>query len=101
MRTRAVRGPFDYSIADHQTGVEVGSLLSVPFGRQRMIGVVVSLAEHSELPPERLAEPQAVLAGTLPPDLVRLAGWMAAEYCSTPSRALSLLLPPGLAKGTR
>ncbi len=30
----------------------------------------------------------------MPEDLVALALWMAAEYCSTPARALSLVLPP-------
>ena len=30
----------------------------------------------------------------VPPELVRLALWMADEYCSTPARALSLVLPP-------
>ena len=35
----------------------------------------------------------------LPPDLVELAGWIATEYCSTPARALSLLLPPGAQRG--
>ena len=29
-----------------------------------------------------------------------LAEWMAREYCSTPARALSLVLPPGLAAGS-
>ena len=31
---------------------------------------------------------------SLPEELVGLALWMAAEYCSTPARALSLVLPP-------
>ena len=30
----------------------------------------------------------------MPPELVELALWMADEYCSTPARALSLVLPP-------
>ena len=30
----------------------------------------------------------------MPADLVELALWMADEYCSTPARALSLVLPP-------
>ncbi len=98
-RTRAVRGPFDYRLSAEQAGVEVGSLLSVPFGGRRTLGVVTSLSDHSELAPARLAEPHEVLAGALPPDLVSLAAWMAGEYCSTPARALSLLLPPGIADG--
>jgi primosomal protein N' (replication factor Y) len=100
-RTRAVRGPFDYRLRADQAEVRVGSLVRVPFGRQRTLGVVVELAERSELEPERLAEPEAVLPSALPPDLVVLAGWMAREYCSTIARSLTLLLAPGAADGVR
>jgi primosomal protein N' (replication factor Y) len=99
-RTRAVRGPFDYRLSAEQSDVAVGSLLRVPFGAQRALGVVVELAERSELEPERLAEPEAVIGAGLRPDLVALAHWMAREYCSTPARALSLMLAPGAADGT-
>jgi len=93
--TRAVRGPFDYRLSPEQREVGVGALLRVPFGGRRMLGVVVELADRSELDPARLAEPEAVLAVSLPPDLVALARWMALEYCSTTARALSLMLAPG------
>ncbi len=66
-----------------------------------MLGVVVSRAEDSQLEPERLAEPVAVMPAHLRPDLVELALWMAREYCSTPSRALSLMLPPGAGRVPR
>ncbi len=97
--TRAVRGPFDYRLGSDHGGVRVGSLLRVPFGAQRPLGVVVALAEHSDVPQDRLLEPVAVLPAALPADLVALASWMAREYCSTPARALGLLLPPGAANG--
>jgi primosomal protein N' (replication factor Y) len=96
-RTRAVRGPFDYRLTAEQSGVTVGSLLRVPFGAQRALGVVIELAEASELEPDRLAEPEAVLGAGLSAELVELAQWMAREYCSTPARALSLMLAPGAA----
>jgi primosomal protein N' (replication factor Y) (superfamily II helicase) len=96
---RALRGPFDYSLGDRFADVGVGSLLLVPFGRQRLRGVVVDLAETSELPAERLAEPIAALGGPLPDGLVELGLWVAREYCSTPSRGLELVLPPGGGKG--
>jgi primosomal protein N' (replication factor Y) (superfamily II helicase) len=99
--TRAVRGPFDYRLGADQGDVAVGSLLQVPFGGRRAFGVVVELAETSELEPERLAEPVAVLPTAIPPDLVSLAGWMAQEYCSTVSRALALVLAPGATTGSR
>src|ERR1700748_253199 len=98
-RTRAVRGPFDYRLAPGQD-VEVGSLLRVPFGARSSLGVVVELAERSELDPERLVEPEAVLGAGVGADLVALADWMAREYCSTPSRALQLMLAPGASSGT-
>ena len=97
--TRAVRGPFDYRLGRDCEGVRVGSLLRVPFGAQRPLGVVVALAERSDVASERLLEPLAVLPSALPEDLVALATWMAREYCSTVSRALGLLLPPGAANG--
>ncbi len=95
-----MRGPFDYRLTDEQAGVGVGSLLRVPFGAQRTLGIVVELAERSELAPDRLAAPDAVVGAGLTPELVSLAHWMAREYCSTPARALSLMLAPGSAGGT-
>ncbi|HMI72171.1 MAG TPA: DEAD/DEAH box helicase, partial [Solirubrobacteraceae bacterium] len=89
---RALRGPFDYLRPD---GVGVGSVLVVPFGHRDVVGVVTALADGSEHDP---IAPRRVLETRLPPDLVDLGMWIAAEYCSTPARALSLLLPP---KGTR
>ncbi len=97
-RTRAVRGPFDYRLAPGQD-VEVGSLLRVPFGARSSLGVVVELAERSELDPDRLVEPEAVIGAGIRADLVALADWMAREYCSTPSRALQLMLAPGASVG--
>jgi primosomal protein N' (replication factor Y) len=101
MRTRAIRGPFDYRLRPEQADIEVGSLLRVPFGRRRALGVVVELAGESELAPDRLAEPDAVLAAGLPRDLVELAAWMAQEYCSTVARCLALVLAPGATGGVR
>jgi len=96
---RALRGPFDYRRPERMEGVEVGSVVRVPFGPRRLLGVVVELAETSELPPERLAEPIEALEAGAPPELVRLGLWVAREYCSTPARGLQLVLPPGTGTG--
>ena len=88
---RALRGPFDYLRPE---GVGVGSVLVVPFGHRDVVGVVVGLADRSELADDRLVAPRRVLDHDLPPELVELAGWMASEYCSTPARALALVSPP-------
>lgn len=92
---RALRGPFDYRLPAAMHEVGVGSVLVVPFGRRRVLGVVVDVADSSELPPERLAEPIEALEAGVPAELARLGLWTAAEYCSTPARGLGLVLPPG------
>jgi primosomal protein N' (replication factor Y) (superfamily II helicase) len=97
---RALRGPFDYRRPDEMAGVEVGSVVRVPFGPRRILGVVVELADSSELPPERLAEPLEALEAGATPELVELGLWVAREYCSTPSRGLQLVLPPGTGTGS-
>ncbi|HET6998806.1 MAG TPA: primosomal protein N' [Solirubrobacterales bacterium] len=98
---RALRGPFDYRQPASMEDLEVGSVVRVPFGPRRLLGVVVELAEASELPPERLAEPIEALEAGAPAELVRLGLWVAREYCSTPSRGLQLVLPPGTGTGGR
>jgi primosomal protein N' (replication factor Y) (superfamily II helicase) len=96
---RALRGPFDYRLDGALAAAGVGSMLLVPFGRQRLLGVVVDVAEESELPPERLAEPLAMFEADVPQALVALGLWVAREYVSTPARGLALVLPPGTGTG--
>jgi primosomal protein N' (replication factor Y) (superfamily II helicase) len=48
---RALRGPFDYTLPERLVDVDVGSVLLVPFGRRRVLGVVVEVASSSELAP--------------------------------------------------
>lgn len=104
--TRALRGPFDYRLPEElrDGAVDVGSMLLVPFARRRLLGVVVGLSERSEVSEEKLLAPLRALDGdppappTLPVELVELAHWIAAEYCSTTARALALVLPPGASR---
>jgi primosomal protein N' (replication factor Y) len=96
---RALRGPFDYALPGELSAVGVGSVVMVPFAHRRVLGVVVDVAERSELPPERLAAPLEALEADVPPELVRLGLWVAEEYCSTPARGLALVLPPGTGTG--
>jgi primosomal protein N' (replication factor Y) (superfamily II helicase) len=93
---RALRGPFDYRLPGSlSVDVGIGSMLVVPFGRRQVLGVVVGLAEHSDVAEEKLLAPVRALELDVPVDLVALAEWIAAEYCSTIARALGLVLPPG------
>jgi primosomal protein N' (replication factor Y) len=94
---RALRGPFDYRLPEElREGVGVGSMLVVPFGKREILAVVTALSDRSDVSEEKLLAPLRALDDgppALPIDLVALAEWLAQEYCSTPARALSLMLP--------
>ena len=90
--TRRLAGPFDYALPEAPVGV--GSIVRVPFGHQKLDGVVVGFSDTTEVAEEKLVTPTSVREDSVPADLVALALWMADEYCSTPARALSLVLPP-------
>jgi primosomal protein N' (replication factor Y) (superfamily II helicase) len=98
---RALRGPFDYRLPEALADVPVGTLLAVPFAGRELLGVVVERADTSEIAPDRLAEPRARVEPAIPAELVELARWIADEYCSTFSRALQLVLPPGAGRAAR
>ncbi|MDE3134551.1 MAG: primosomal protein N' [Acidobacteriota bacterium] len=102
-RTRAIRGLFDYLLpgATESAAVGVGSLLRVPFAGRTIVAVVAEMAATSQLPADKLQTLSELLPARLPADLVELAVWMAAEYCSTPARALQILLPAGAAQGLK
>ncbi|MBA3510058.1 MAG: hypothetical protein H0T19_08205, partial [Thermoleophilaceae bacterium] len=97
---RALRGPFDYLLGADLQSVGVGSMLMVPFANRRILGVVVDVAEESEVAPEKLAEPLSALEADVPAELVNLGLWVAREYVSTPARGLALVLPPGTGTGS-
>ena len=98
---RTLRGPFDYRLPDDFGEVAVGAVLEVPFGRRKVVGVVVELASGSDLPEDRLLEPFRSLGPGTTPELVAVGLAVADEYCSTPARGLGLVLPPGTGVGGR
>jgi primosomal protein N' (replication factor Y) len=85
---RAVARPFTYEAPE---GVGKGTVVSVPFGRSQVRGVVVGL---EETPPAGVSiVPVGRVLDELPPALVDLALWLADYYGSTPARALELVAP--------
>jgi len=85
---RAVAREFTYEVDD---GVDVGAIVSMPFGRSHARGIVASLAD--EPPPGVDVRPVDAVLGGVAPTLVRLALWLADYYGSTPARALALVAP--------
>jgi primosomal protein N' (replication factor Y) (superfamily II helicase) len=85
---RVLRGPFDYICPE---GAGVGSVMVVPFAGRDLLAVVTAVTDSSE---HEMSEAIELLPVSLPRDLVALGPWLADEYCSTPARAYSLMLPP-------
>ena len=91
---------FDYRVPE---GMQVccGGRVIVPFGRRnsKTEGVILSLTEETELPPERIKEILEVLdegKPSLTPELLALADWMQERYFCTKNQALQAILPTGI-----
>lgn len=92
-----VSGPFDYESDVDQ--VALGSLVAVPFGRRRLVGVVVELAGETALDPAKLKRIERLLpVAPLPQSLLAL-GMFCADYYRHPlGQVLSAALPTMLRK---
>ena len=72
---------FDYSAEDHGE-IGIGERVLVSFGRRRMVGIVAAIADHSELPPERIKPVLRVFRDTPPlsEEIIRLLRFCADYY---------------------
>ena len=82
--------PFDY-LADES--VQVGDLVRVPFGPQSKTGIVVGLAEESEVPRGKLRAISQVLESVLSPEMVELSAWLREQTHATWAACLRLMVP--------
>ena len=91
------RAPPGVSRAQLQPGMRV----RVPFGRREMIGILVEVTDHSEVPAEKLKPAIALLDATppLPPALFKLCLWTAQYYQHSLGDTLSWALPVLLRQG--
>jgi primosomal protein N' (replication factor Y) len=91
------RAPDGVSSGDLQPGMRV----RVPFGRREMIGILVEVTDHSEVPADKLRPAIAVLdsEAPLPPALFKLCLWTAQYYQHSLGDTLSWALPVLLRQG--
>ncbi len=88
--------PFTYGIPPHLAGaIAVGRAVRVPFGRRRLVGVVVGLAARTDVSGVRDVEAVVGDGPWLAPADVALARWMADHYRAPLFACLQPLLPPG------
>jgi len=88
---------FDYLALDADAD-DIGRRVEVPFGSRRLIGVLVALADHSDLPLESLKPLHAIDRGSppLPADLLVLARFVCDYYHHAFGAVLAMMLPPAL-----
>ena len=93
-----LRRLFDYHPAE---GAVPGARVRVPFGRQHVVGVVVSLSPDSDVPAEKLRGIEAVLdpAPLFAPTDVRLLQWAAEYYQHPVGEVFATALPRLLRQG--
>ena len=81
-------------------GLQIGQRLRVPFGRRRVVGVLVELRDRSEVPLERLRPALEVLDDPpFEPALFELLLWAADYYHHPVGEVLAAALPVALRQG--
>ncbi|MEW6676851.1 MAG: primosomal protein N' [Pseudomonadota bacterium] len=88
---------FDY-LAPGATSADVGCRVTVPFGRQRLVGVILEVGGESEMPRETLKAVLEIDRETppLPEELLALARFAAGYYRHPLGAVLAAVLPPDL-----
>ncbi|EKO3394321.1 primosomal protein N' [Vibrio fluvialis] len=91
---------FDYLIPSHLFPI-IGGRVSVPFGRQTLVGIVTALVQESEFPREQLKAIKAVLDSqpVWPETLYRLLQWCSQFYQYPLGDTLANAMPGALRKG--
>lgn len=93
---------FDYRLPDALGTVPLGSLVEVPFGRTRQVGVALGAPADSTIEDDKLRDVIRVLDDrpALSPDILRLAQFCADYYHHPLGAILLATLPPRLKNAT-
>jgi primosomal protein N' (replication factor Y) len=89
---------FHYHLPEGGPRLEAGCLVVVPFGSQKIQGIVLGEVAHPDVAETRAVEEVLDPLPVLTPHLLRLARWMSLYYRATLDSCLSAMLPPGLAR---
>ena len=90
---------FTYKVPEHLK-IFRGSILLVPFGNKKIVGVAVDFPKTTNVASNKLKYIYDTLFSALPisEELIELAKWISKYYCSSFGESLSLILPPGINK---
>lgn len=97
---------FDYLVpAEWQTAEhfpKIGSRVQVPFGRQKLVGIVVTHLEHSDIPLDKLKKISEVIdnEAIIDKNLLKLAHWLASYYHYPLGDVFGVILPTLVRQGS-
>ena len=94
---------FDYLLTINDITPVIGARVMVPFGRQKLVGIIVDLPKETELEPSKLKSAIAILDKTslFSPTLWKLLNWAAEYYQSPLGEVLLSALPVKLRSGEK
>ena len=93
----AVSGLFDYAIPSELAGqVGIGCLVTAPFGKQMVQGVVMELVERASVVETKLIESLLDPVPVVTVPQIELAKWMSAHYLQPLAAMIGMMLPVGL-----
>ncbi len=94
-----IEGVFDYSIPEEfEHDLEVGALVTVPFGRQIAQGIIQSFVDTPQVPRTKPIDSVIDKHAVVTKEQQVLAKWIAQETLSSISACYQLMLPPGLSQ---
>ena len=97
----SLAGVFDYGVPELLEGrVQAGSLVTAPFGKQTVQGVVLGFVDQPSVPDPKDLLSVLDSAPALTQAQIKLAASMAATTASPLAAVLGLFLPPGLGQQT-
>ncbi len=97
-----LRRAFSYQLPDELTPhTQIGVRVEVPFGRQKLIGLVTNVTNECQLEPKQIKSIIQVFddAPLLPKSLYKLTQWAARYYFCSLGQMLTQALPVALRKG--
>jgi primosomal protein N' (replication factor Y) len=96
-----ISGCFHYHLPPElEELISPGSLVIVPFGRQRLQGVVLRFVDTPEVPETKPVEELVDEKPVLTPIQIELARWMSEETLSPLGACINLMLPVGVSRQT-
>ncbi len=96
-----LRKTFDYLPSAHMPLLQVGMRVLVPFGRRRLVGILIEVAQETTCAPDKLKPIIAVLDETalFPPLIFKLCLWASHYYHYPLGEVFSAAMPTQLRQG--